>query len=519
MNCTRPELPTGPGEIAGLDQTRIRPRPDAFGQPALRRCNLSQLGCLFAARRAGLGLLTEPPAKFLEGPYFLASKRIRTVINYMPLSSFSEGRKVPKSLAFIALLGLLLIAAVAFVPNSSAGFPAFHNGGSSGSKRSRPEFVPGEALVRFKSDRAFEGSRYMPVPSEGAPQRFAENQSLVGQEEILVQVDRFDGSDLVDGLRIAHAADTGKAIAALRARDDVEYAEPNYIRHPINTPNDPSFGQLYGMTKIGAPSAWDTTTGSSSIVVGVIDEGIDSSHADLQANIWTNPAPGSIPRISGDLHGYDFINNSGTIPAEGDATQVAGRIGAVGNNGVGVVGVNWQVGLMSLRFIDQFTNSGTTSDAIRAYNYAKQMRDLFVSSNGNQGANIRALNASYGGGGFSKAEQDALTALGNSGILFAAAAGNDARNTDSAPNYPSGYNLTNMISVAATDSNDNLAGFSNFGVRSVLIGAPGVSILSTTPNNTYSIFSGTSMSTPHIAGAAALLAAANPTLNVNKCVA
>src|SRR6266478_1733560 len=159
-------------ENAELDQTRIRPRPDAFGQPALRRCNLSQLGCIFACRTAGLGLLTEPPAQLLEGPYFLASKRFRKLINYMPRSSFSEGRKVPKSLAFIALAGLLLIAAVAFVPNSSAGLPAVQRAGGSESKRSRPEFVPGEALVRFKSDRAFEGSRYMPVPSEGAPQRF-----------------------------------------------------------------------------------------------------------------------------------------------------------------------------------------------------------------------------------------------------------------------------------------------------------------------------------------------------------
>src|SRR5438876_4167756 len=227
--------------------------------------------------------------------------------------SLPSHRKVPKSFAFIALLGLLLIAAVAFAPNSSAGLPAFQNGAGSGSKRSRPEFVPGEALVRFKSGRAFEGSTYMPVPSEGAQQRFGENQSTVGQEEILVQVDRFDGSDLVDGLRIAHAADTGKAIAALRARDDVEYAEPNYIVHAINTPNDPSFNQLYGLIKIAAPSVWDTTVGSRNVVVGVIDEGVDTSHPDLLANIWNNPSPGSISGITGDTHGYNFFDNNGTV--------------------------------------------------------------------------------------------------------------------------------------------------------------------------------------------------------------
>src|SRR5436190_578123 len=216
----------------------------------------------------------------------------------MRLSSLSDSRKVPRAWLFIALLGLLLTAAVAFTPNSRAGHSAIQGANGGESKRSRPEFVPGEALVRFKSGRALEGSTYMPVPGEGAVKRFGEIQSVAEPEEILVQIDRFAGSDMVDGLRIAHAADTGKAIAALRARDDVLYAEPIYIRHPILTPNDPSFGSLYGMTKIGAPTAWNTTTGSSNIVVGVIDEGIDITHPDLAANIWTNPAPGSILGIS-----------------------------------------------------------------------------------------------------------------------------------------------------------------------------------------------------------------------------
>src|SRR5207302_6762976 len=134
-------------------------------------------------------------------------------------------------------------------------------------------------------------------------------------------------------------------------RADVAYAEPNSSRQLDRTPNDPSSGSPNGVTAVAAPSAWATTIGSRSVVVGVIDEGIDINHQDLAANIWTNPSPGSIPGITGDLHGYDFRDNTGNIVAEDHASHVAGIIGAVGDNGVGVVGVNWQVSLMSLRFI------------------------------------------------------------------------------------------------------------------------------------------------------------------------
>src|SRR5204862_41632 len=219
-----------------------------------------------------------------------------------------------------------------------------------------------------------------------------------------------EGSDLVTGLRVARVAaeDTLTAIAALNEQADVLYAEPNYIMHADLTPNDPSFGSLYGLSKIGAPTAWNTTTGSAGIVVGMIDEGIDINHPDLQANIWTNPAPGSIPPISGDLHGYDFASNTGSITGGDHATHTSGTVGAVGNNSVGVVGVNWHVQLMSLKFLG--AGGGSDTDAVRAYSYARQMRDLCVTSGGGQGANVRVLNNSYGGCGFSPASLDAICA-------------------------------------------------------------------------------------------------------------
>jgi subtilisin family serine protease len=351
----------------------------------------------------------------------------------------------------------------------------------------------------------------------------------VAGRQLSVQIERFDGADIVPGLRLARVAadDTMAAIAALKKQPDVLYAEPNYLLHLDVTPNDPRFtsGELFGLIKIGAPTAWNTTTGSNAVVVGVIDEGIDKNHQDLGTNIWTNPAEIAANGIDDDgngfiddINGYNFASNTGTIPAENHATHVAGTIGAVGNNNTGVVGVNWQVSLMSLRFIDG--SAGSTANAIRACNYSKQMHDLWISTNGAKGANVRVLNNSYGGGGFSQSFLDTINSLSQSGILFVAAAGNapdsPEPDNDLVPHYPSSYDAPNVIGVAATDSNDALASFSHFGATSVHIGAPGVGILSTTPNNTYSFFSGTSMATPHVAGAAALLLAQNPNLTVQQ---
>ncbi|MCA1818134.1 MAG: S8 family serine peptidase, partial [Acidobacteria bacterium] len=395
------------------------------------------------------------------------------------------------------------------------------------------EFGPGRVLVRFRDEAA--ASAVETVPSRGADGSVGGRALVLDAADgaqIGARVERFAGSDIVPGLRLAYVAEaqTLAAIGAFKSRPDVLYAEPDFVRHLLLTPNDPRFasGELYGLQKINAPTAWNTTQGSNGVVVGVIDEGIDTSHQDLAANVWTNP--GEIPNNGvdddhdgyvDDVNGWDFVHNDRTVfdSATGDdhATHVAGTIGAVGNNGVGVVGVNWHVSLMSLKVLDGRTGAGggggTSDELVSAYSYALMMRQ--------RGVNLRALNNSYGGGGSSQAELDAIRALSDAGILFVAAAGNGGGDGVGDDNFrllefPADYDSPNVIAVAATDSNDSLTTFSNFSSRLVSIGAPGSGILSTTPNNTYSFFSGTSMATPHVTGAAALLCAANPNISLSQ---
>jgi subtilisin family serine protease/subtilisin-like proprotein convertase family protein len=315
------------------------------------------------------------------------------------------------------------------------------------------------------------------------------------------------------------------AMARLAKHPAIEYVEPNYIVSINQIPNDPQFGSLYGLhntgqsggtvgSDISAVDAWDTTVGSNDVIVGVVDTGVDFTHPDLAGNIFVNP--GEIPGNNvdddangyvDDVHGINAITGSGNPMDDNDhGTHVSGTIGATGNNAQGVVGVNWNVTIMGLKFLSG-SGSGTTADAIECINYAVAMKV-------NHGVNIRALNNSWGGGGFSQALFDAIAAANNAEILFVAAAGNSNTNNDTTPNFPSNYDVPNVLAVASTTRTDARSSFSSFGATTVDMGAPGSDILSTIPGNAYATFSGTSMATPHVTGAAALVLSLNDQLTV-----
>jgi subtilisin family serine protease len=370
-----------------------------------------------------------------------------------------------------------------------------------------PPAVPGELIVGFERGASLSTQNAAMSAAGGTPEeRYPEIRAT------LVQVPPNVAED---------------AVKLLLGHPDVRYVEPNHVVRTLATPDDPRFAELWGLHNTGqtggtpdadidAPEAWDLTTGSQDVAVGVTDTGVDFGHPDLAAQQWinagescgsTDPEAACVERADGldndangyvdDWRGWDFANGDNDPADDHDhGTHVAGTIGAVGSNATGVTGVNWNVKVMALKFLDE-TGFGTTADAISA--------TLYAADNG-----ARVSSNSWGGGPFDQPLLDAIQYGASKGMLFVAAAGNDGRSNDTTPTYPASYASEAIVSVAATDHSDALAFFSNYGAKSVDLGAPGVNILSTTRNASYEAFQGTSMATPHVSGVAALLAARFP---------
>jgi subtilisin family serine protease len=355
-----------------------------------------------------------------------------------------------------------------------------------------------------------------------------------------------DEIESVKGLALIEDEDglDAEAVAEeYRHLPSVQYAEPNYqikldpevgnVNHYDSAaqlaervlnkkPNDQMFAEQWSLSNegqgggkagadISALLAWEKTTGSQSVVVAVLDSGVDYTHADLINNIWVRP-----PDLAAytddelgdfdDVHGFSAVGDD-PMDQNGHGTHCAGIIGAEGDNAEGIAGINWKVEIMPLKFMSA-NGSGTTADAIKAINY--------VINRKRAGVNVRIISASWGSTMRSQALEDAIRNAGDEGILFVAASGNSSANSDKSPHYPAGYDLPNVISVAALNRNDELASFSNYGAKSVHVAAPGAEILSTWLKGSYEEHSGTSMATPLVAGEAALILSVDPNLSVKE---
>jgi subtilisin family serine protease len=399
------------------------------------------------------------------------------------------------------------------------------------------EYVPNELLVQY-SAQAF-------APERNAAAIVADTKIV---ETIHTKAMQANGLGALTRVTLGAGVDMEKAMQALKQNPNVLYVEPNFIYRPSVISNDTYYtnGSLWGMYSNDSPTAvgpanttnqfgsqsekaWnENITGSANVVIGIIDEGIQATHPDLIDNMWLNPFEVAGDGIDNDGNGYiddtrgwDFVANDNSVydgTADDHGTHVAGTIGATGGNGTGVVGVNWDVTMISLKFLG--ATGGSTANAVKALDYVTDLKNR-------HGINIVATSNSWGGGGYSQSLHDAIIRSAKKDILFVAAAGNGGSDgigdsNDSVANYPSNYNSTvgtstqtaasydSVIAVASITSSGAISGFSNFGANTVDIGAPGSGIWSTLPSNTYGSYSGTSMATPHVSGAVALYASTKP---------
>jgi len=363
------------------------------------------------------------------------------------------------------------------------------------------KYVPGQVIVKYKASVTAAHAR-----ADAAREDAAVKSQIVGPA-------------VPNGrLAVVHSATLTTAQLIAKYKDDpqVSYVEPDYIEHAYGTPNDPLFNELWGMQQIYAPQAWNVSTGSSSVVVADLDSGIDYTHPDLVANLWTNPG-----EIAGDgkdndndgyiddVHGINFSGNGRDYgdpwDDNGHGTATAGTMAAVGDNGIGVAGVCPTVKIMACKFVDS-SGAAFDSRAIKCINYIILQKQ--------RGVNVVAANNSWGSTSSDQLLSNAISSAGGQGIVFVCAAGNDGADNDTTPHYPASDTCANIISVAASDDHDGLAWFSDYGATSVDLAAPGKDVLSSVPSavdpSLYQSKDGTSMAAPHVTGAIGLCAAVFP---------
>ncbi len=423
----------------------------------------------------------------------------------------TRGRR-PHRLAAVALVPLMVLAIGLGSGGSSLASSAPDRSGadrSGADPLAAGTFAPGQLLVRFASGTTPKAASAVNT-SIGAT--MAKSFSYLVPNLQLVQ--------LPSGLSVS------SAMSQYGQQESVLYSQPNWVSQiegaktesTTKTPNDPRYGEQWDWPKIGAPEAWAKTTGSPKVIVTDIDTGLDYNHEDLAANAWQNTKECKGKKgVDDDKNGYvddcygiDTINgDSDPMDDNSHGTHTGGTIGAVGDNKIGVTGMNWDVQVMPCKSHDS-SGSGSVASIIECFEYVKMEKVEY-------GYDIIATNNSYGACpeacDFDPATHDAIAALIEPGVIMSFSAGNAARDNDVRGQYPANYDLPNIISVAATDSNDGLAGFSQYGLRSVDVGAPGVNVLSTFPDDTYGSISGTSMASPHVAGLAALLHASDAKLD------